>query len=123
MEEFKDRLQKAMDAKGINAADLHRLTGIGEGAISQYRRGVYKATQKNLEKIASALGVSIPYLMGLTDGPAISQDEDILQAIHDKPGLRMMFDVNAHATNEDIKQAVEIVKAFYRTKGQGGDAD
>lgn len=67
MAEFRDRLEQAMAAKHIKPAELSRLTGIGEGAISQYRKGAYKATQRNLEKIATTLGVSISWLMGVED--------------------------------------------------------
>lgn len=67
MAEFKDRLEAGLKAKGITPAELSKKTGIGEGAISQYRKGAYKATQRNLEKISAALGVSIPWLMGIVD--------------------------------------------------------
>lgn len=39
MAEFKDRLEQALVEKGMKPSDLSRLTGIGEGAISQYRKG------------------------------------------------------------------------------------
>ena len=65
---FSTRLQQAMDARNIRPADLSRMTGIGEGAISQYKRGAYKAGQRNLEKMALALGVSVQWLMGI-DSP------------------------------------------------------
>lgn len=64
--EFKDRLNQALVDKGITAAELSRISGVNEGAISQYRKGGYKANQYNLEKIAKALSVSIPWLMGAT---------------------------------------------------------
>lgn len=67
MATFSERLEQALRMRDMTAADLARKTGIGEGAISQYRKGAYKATQSNLEKIASALTVSIPWLMGATD--------------------------------------------------------
>ena len=67
MAEFKDRLEAGLIAKGMTPAELSKKTGIGEGAISQYRKGAYKATQRNLEKISAALGVSIPWLMGIVD--------------------------------------------------------
>lgn len=67
--EFKDRLSKALADKDMTAAELSRLSGVNEGAISQYRNGAYKASQRNLEKIAQALGVSIPWLMGAVDDP------------------------------------------------------
>ena len=58
--EFKERLEEAMILRDMKATDLSKQTGIGEGAISQYRKGAYKASQKNLEKIADALKVPIP---------------------------------------------------------------
>lgn len=64
MTEFKDRLNEALDMRNITAAELSRLSGVNEGAISQYRKGSYKANQQSLEKIAKALNVSIPWLMG-----------------------------------------------------------
>ena len=67
MAEFKDRLEQALELNNIKPADLARLTGIGEGAISQYRKGAYKATQRNLEKISKVLNVPLPWLMSATD--------------------------------------------------------
>lgn len=70
MAEFKDRLEEALSIRGMKPVDLSRLTGIGEGAISQYRKGAYKATQRNLEKMAKVLQVPIPWLMGTDDQTA-----------------------------------------------------
>ena len=67
MAAFKDRLEEALQLRKMKASDLAKITGIGEGAISQYRKGAYKATQTNLEKIAVALNVPIPWLMGAVD--------------------------------------------------------
>lgn len=67
MPAFKERLEEALSLRNISPAELSKLTGIGEGAISQYRKGAYKASQRNLEKIATALRVPIPWLMGISD--------------------------------------------------------
>ena len=64
MSEFKDRLAEAMNIRDISAAELSRISGVNEGAISQYRAGKYKASQRSLDKLARALNVSIPWLMG-----------------------------------------------------------
>lgn len=69
MAEFKDRLNQALSMRDMKPAELAKLTGIGEGAISQYRKGAYKASQRNLEKISDALSVSIPWLMGVLNEP------------------------------------------------------
>lgn len=48
----------------MKASELSRLSKVNEGAISQYRKGRYKAKQDTIEKLANALNVSIPWLMG-----------------------------------------------------------
>lgn len=87
MERFCDRLNKAIDNAEISPAELSRRTGIGEGAISCYRNGSYKAGQKNVQKLALALNVSIPWLMGLDVDMAPSSHE-VKQALIDRV-LRM----------------------------------
>lgn len=64
MAEFKDRLNEALTLRNMTAAELSRLAKVNEGAISQYKKGAYKATQENLERLAQTLRVSIPWLMG-----------------------------------------------------------
>lgn len=74
MPEFKERLDEAMRIRDISAAELSRISKVNEGAISQYRAGKYKASQRSLDKLARALNVSIPWLMGadvpMTDEPS-----------------------------------------------------
>ena len=76
MSEFKDRLAEAMNIRDISAAELSRISGVNEGAVSQYRAGKYKASQRSLDKLARALNVSIPWLMGAD----VPMDENIRSA-------------------------------------------
>lgn len=64
MAEFKDRLKEALSIRKMSAAELARLSHVNEGAISQYKKGAYKATQENLDRLAKTLNVSIAWLMG-----------------------------------------------------------
>lgn len=61
---FSERLKQGMKEKGLKAAELSRLSGVSESMISSYRAGRFEAAQTNLQKIAEALDVSIPWLMG-----------------------------------------------------------
>lgn len=85
---FQERLEEALILRQKTAADLSRETGISDGAISQYRKGAYKATQRNLEKIADALHVSIPWLMGISDDLSGSNRSDF--DIFSIPGVSPM---------------------------------
>lgn len=64
MAEFSERLKEALLKRKMTAAELSRISEVNEGAISQYKKGAYKATQDNLDRIATALNVSIAWLMG-----------------------------------------------------------
>ncbi len=64
MVDFKERLKEALERRNMTAAELSRIAKVNEGAISQYKKGAYKASQENLDRIATALNVSIAWLMG-----------------------------------------------------------
>lgn len=61
---FSERLKQGLKEKGLKAADLSRMSGVSESIISNYRAGRFEASQVNLQKIAEAMDVSIPWLMG-----------------------------------------------------------
>lgn len=64
VEEFSDRLKKAMSLKGMKQVDLCNKTGLDKALISNYLSGKYKAKQDKLHKLAIALDVSEGWLMG-----------------------------------------------------------
>ncbi len=84
MVEFKDRLIEALEKRNMKASELAKLSGINEGAISQYKKGAYKPAQYNLDKMAKALNVSVAWLMGCTvqdpDSSTNSITTEILEA-------------------------------------------
>lgn len=58
------RLNEAFSASGLTQTELCNKTGITKGAMSSYLSGRYFPKQKSIELLASALNVSIPFLMG-----------------------------------------------------------
>lgn len=94
-EDFKDRLNQALEESGMSAAELSRLSNVSEGVISQYRKGKYKATQYNLDRLAHALNVPIPWLMGINmESPfkkrITEQEQRILDKIRQLDDLTML---------------------------------
>lgn len=61
--EFRLRLQKALSASGMNAAELSEKTGISEANISNYLNGKYVAKQDKCFLLAKALDVDPGWLM------------------------------------------------------------
>jgi len=99
---FKNRLNQALEIRGMKPIELSNRTGLSKARISQYTNGVYEAKQKALYLIARALNVSEAWLMG-----------------HDVPMERLMYEKCAAEVEllECIKvtfgkQAVELLEHF-----------
>ena len=115
-----ERLFELADRQFKEQKDFAAAIGVPPSIVSEWRRGKSASYQKRLADIAQTLGTTVDYLVNgePADPTDVSEsDRRILQVIHDKPGLRTMFDLSAKATEEDILKAVEILKAFY------GDAE
>ena len=122
MPEFKERLDEAMRIRDISAAELSRISKVNEGAISQYRAGKYKASQRSLDKLARALNVSIPWLMGadvpMTDeptapslpSPAITEDTITFPIVTSVAAHYDSVSTDESATGEKI----EVPRAYLK---------
>lgn len=64
MSAIAERLKKAMDIAQISQTELAKRTGIGKSSISTYLSGSYEPKQKNIYRMALALGVNEAWLMG-----------------------------------------------------------
>ena len=58
------RLNEAFIASGLRQIEVCERTGLTKGAISSYLSGRYIPKQKTIERLAEALNVPFPYLMG-----------------------------------------------------------
>lgn len=113
-----DRIFELVDQKYAEqrffAADL----GTTPSMVSQWRRRKSSSFQKHLPQIASVLDTTVEYLLTGTKPKAVGagalseDDEEILRQIHDRPGMRVMFSLTSKASDEDIKKATEIIRAF-----------
>ncbi len=65
MTSIADRIQEALDMRGMKQSDLAERTGIGKSSISTYLTGEYEPKQRNLYKMAEVLDVNPSWLMGL----------------------------------------------------------
>jgi repressor LexA len=62
-----ERLDQLMQEHALSQQDLAQQVGISQGMISDYRRGKKQPGRAVLERLDSALGVSVDYLIGLAD--------------------------------------------------------
>ena len=119
MSDFKNRLTRAMELRGIRATRLSQITGLSKARISQYKNGVYTPRGEALCRLAEALSVSEAWLMGKDcpmegDGPSLPSD---LSPLH----LRNFPVLGRIACGEPLL-AVEDAEEFMRAS-EDTDAD
>ena len=80
-----DRLKEALKARNMLPIELSRKSGIGKSAISQYLSGKVTPKQDKIYKLAQALKVNEPWLMGY-DEPMDAQPPNV-----DLPNIPNIF--------------------------------
>lgn len=115
---FAERLHEAMDTRGIKSVELAKVSGVSQSDISNYRAGRYEASQLNLQKLAEALDVDIPWLMGF-DVPVgryrDAQKKDPIDEYVDgkkDDARKVLFDLSKKVREEDIPQIEAILRTF-----------
>jgi len=110
---FNERLLEAMKAKGISQAELCKRTGIGKSAMSQYMSGKFNPKQTRTYLIATALNVSIPWLMG-ADVPMEDNDETVIHPLsNDNVFMRPLYDsVAAGLGVPAVNQIVSYIPTY-----------
>lgn len=125
------RMKEALSDKGINAADLSRLSKINQSSLSQYLNGTNKPNSLRAVALASILEVNPLWLMGF-DVPKhpvekIGQQKYYLndataeeaQKAFDDPNLHVLFDAAKGAKPEDIQMAADLLRRLKGTNPNG----
>ena len=106
--EFKDRLQEAMDVRGLRAVDIVEKTDIPKVTISYYLSGKTTPRSKKLYMIAQALDVSEAWLLGY-DVPMTRTDD---QKTHDQLAKLIV----RLRTDEDFYKTVSAIAGLPENK-------
>lgn len=101
-----DRVRKKMEDLRVNQAQLAKLAGITPGALSQILSKERTPSSGVLVKLATALSVSVDYLVGRADDVDLSdllQNEDAQMLFRDLTNL-------SPSDKEQIRMMMEILK-------------
>ncbi len=115
MSGFSEQLAALRRARNMTQAQLAKALGISKSAVSMYERGNREPELELLQAMADLFGVSVGALLGREDQPLVNGDPELteyLEALRDRPELRMLFSTTRNATKEDIETAVRIIEAL-----------
>ena len=99
-----ERLIEAFTNSGLSQTELCNKTGINKGAMSSYLSGRYFPKQQALEKLATALHVSIFYLMGFNDSSSSSGSDQADTLFIEKYGQPVYDAAMTFAALDEVDQ-------------------
>ena len=102
---FSYQLKNLLEVKGLKPTDLAVATGINKSTISNYLSGKYEPKQKNIYKIAMALGVNPSYLLGVNiNSEQSTSQESIRPQVQELiPSLNKLDDIDLAEVKGEVK--------------------
>lgn len=105
-----ERLREAMDRSGVKAADIARVCGITNQAVSNWWRSG-AVSRDNLAKAARLCGTSLDELMGEKKSKPATVDTDLLkEAIGDVERA-----IKSHNANVSIDRLASLIAETYES--------
>lgn len=105
-------LRKLREDKGLSREEFSNKIGVASSTISAYENGLREPSDEMKVKIANFFGVTVDYLLGLTQ-------ERHSNSVVTSEGIFIALDGDNKVTEEDIKTLKNIVKAFLDSKKWG----
>lgn len=110
---FKERFTNLLTTKGVTAAKLAKDTGLSDAVISQWKNGKQVPSADKLIVLADYFDVSIDYLVGRVDDPALQ-----IQMVDTDKGSAELH-VSEPLTDDEIVKFREILKKLENGEIQG----
>ena len=115
MEKLTERIRLKMMEKGLTQAQLARNAGITPAALSQIINGARVPSSPILLKLATALSVSVDFLLG-------NADESRLQDVLENEQIQVLYREFSGLGREDQDQIIDMIeflkqKAAKKKKG------
>lgn len=103
-----NRIKELRTAKGLKQTDLAKQLGVTQGALSGWENENYEPDIKALKKMAEIFGVSIDYILCLTESPVSSAPAETLVALSAPKGYDRL--------TEDERREIEEIIAIYNKR-------
>ena len=110
-----DRFEQLRRSKGITKKFIAQSLGRSATLCQDWKQHKSQPSQAQLRQVADILDTTPSYLMGETEEPSPSADDEMTQlltALREREDMRMLFSLAKDASPEDVRQAVKIIPAL-----------
>jgi len=113
---FVRNLRYFMEAKGISQADICRELEVSSATVSNWFTGQRYPRIDVMQRLADMLGVKYSTLT-TESGPEDYEYQVRLEALHQNPKLRMLFDIQMGLKPQSLDAVTGIVKEIVKERG------
>ena len=116
-----ERIKELANKQGLSINALEEKLGYSRNTLYSLKK--QKASTERMQEIADYLNVSLDYLLGRTDNPAIARDDEFAQVNGQIIDLRkaaantMLFD-GKPLNDDDIDFITSVLSAHFKSKGE-----
>ena len=109
-------LRYLMEAKGITQADICRELNVSSATVSDWCTGKKDPRVDAMQRLADLLGVRFSTLT--TEGGIQDyEDMQIIEALHQNPKLRMLFNIQMGLRPQSLDAVTAVVKEIAKERG------
>jgi len=109
------RIKKLREREGIQQNDFAKRIGVSNVVLSRYESGERKPDYDILQRIADFFEVTTDYLLGRSDNPRMTADEEF-QAFANDPELERWYRKLPESDEEDVRKLREMWEIMRRDK-------
>ena len=114
---FVKNLRYLMESRGITQADICRELDVSSATVSDWCNGNKYPRPDKMGRLADLLGVLFSTLT--TDhGIQDYEDQQRLEALHQNPTLRLLFDKQSKLDDTDLNAVLAVVNAISKERDQ-----
>lgn len=105
------RLKEARENAGYKQIDAAKKLGISNGTLSGYERNYRDPDTDILNKMSDLYEVSVDWLLGKSDKPNLTEEEEF-EAFKNDPSLKRWYKELPKSDEEDLRRLKRIWEAF-----------
>ena len=108
-------IQELCEERGETISGMSVAIGMSKSTLSNLKNGRSDTiSMKTAQKIADYLGVDVDVVLrGKEKQPPVTDDEELWelrQLLHDRPGMKVMFDISKNASPERFKKMLAMMQ-------------
>ena len=106
-----ERLTSLRNNRGLTQEQVSEAISVKRARYNSWENNIASPSIELLKTIANFFNVSTDYLLE-NQKDSYDDTDNILELLHKRPEMKILFSTTKNASKEDIEQAVKIIEAL-----------